>query len=121
MKSIGEDICSYYYYIKPLIPRRVQIILRRYIAERKRLLYRDTWPIDPKAGRCPEKWQGWPGGKKFALVLTHDVDTFKGHEQCYQLMRLEESLGLRSSFNFVADGYQVSGSCAITSPITALK
>ena len=51
VKLTSEDIARYYYYVKPLIPRRVQIMMRRFVAERKRLLCKDIWPIDPKAAR----------------------------------------------------------------------
>ncbi len=47
---------------------------------------------------------GWPHGKRFALVLTHDVERTKGMHRCRALMELEKQLGLRSSFNFVPEG-----------------
>ena len=40
--------------------------------------YKDVWPIDERAGSAPAGWTGWPDGKRFALVLTHDVDTAPG-------------------------------------------
>ena len=97
-----------YYQVKPLIPRSLQIALRRSVALRKRESYKHIWPIDEKAGRVPEGWPGWPDGKRFALVLTHDVETAEGHGKCIRLAALEESLGFRSSFNFVAEKYEVS-------------
>ena len=97
-----------FYTIKPLIPRTIQIHLRRNIIQRKRGLYTDVWPIDKKAGMPPDGWQGWPDVKKFALILTHDVDTAKGHEKCYNLANLEKQLGFRSSFNLVPERYKVS-------------
>jgi hypothetical protein len=78
------------------------------VIRRKRKLYEHIWPIDEKAGKAPEGWTGWPDGKKFALVLMHDVDTEKGHEKCLQLMELDEKMGFRSSFNFVPERYHVS-------------
>lgn len=107
MRLPNIDITRHYYYVKPLIPRRLQIALRRWFASRKRQLCRDRWPIDRRAGTAPEGWRGWPGNKQFSLVLTHDVDTFKGHERCRQLLRLEEEMGFTSSFNFVAAEYRV--------------
>lgn len=101
---------STYYSIKPFIPRWLQIKLRRAVALHKRLKYSDVWPIDEEAARHPQGWSGWPEGKKFALVLTHDVDTAKGEERCIQLATLEASLGFRSSINFVAKRYEVSAS-----------
>jgi hypothetical protein len=97
-----------YYSLKPIFPRRLQIALRRAIMLRKRVKYAHIWPIDQKADKPPDEWSGWPEGKRFALVLTHDVETAKGQEKCYDLIRLEQSLGFRSSFNFTAKQYNVS-------------
>jgi hypothetical protein len=97
-----------YYQLKPFIPREIQIWLRRRLILRKRLQYENVWPIDEGAAKIPEGWSGWPEGKRFALVLTHDVETAKGQEKCFQLATLEDSLGFRSSFHFVAEGYNVS-------------
>jgi peptidoglycan/xylan/chitin deacetylase (PgdA/CDA1 family) len=97
-----------YYLLKPLIPRRLQLMARRAVVGRKRVLYADSWPIDEKAAKNPAGWSGWPGRKKFAVVLTHDVDTAKGHAQCKQLMEMEQRFNFRSSFNFVPERYKVS-------------
>ena len=97
-----------YYLLKPFIPRRLQIALRRKIVLRKLLACANIWPIAQKANKLPDEWSGWPDEKRFALVLTHDVETVKGQEKCYDLIRLEQSLGFRSSFNFIAKEYNVS-------------
>ncbi len=97
-----------YYYVKPLIPRPVQIALRRMVVRIKLRNGKHAWPIDSAAGDTPDGWEGWPDGKRFALVLSHDVDTAGGHGRCRQLMDLEEGLGFRSTFNFVPEGYRVS-------------
>ena len=97
-----------FYILKPAIPRRLQIFLRRKIALYKRKKYAHIWPIDPNAGDPPEGWKGWPDGKKFALVLTHDVDTKKGYDNVLKLAGIDEKLGFRSSFNFVPERYPVS-------------
>jgi peptidoglycan/xylan/chitin deacetylase (PgdA/CDA1 family) len=97
-----------YYHLKPLIPRNLQITLRRQLVRRKRNAYVNVWPIDEKAGEMPAEWSGWPDQKRFALVLTHDVDTAKGQEKCHHLINLEKEMGFRSSFNFVPERYHVS-------------
>jgi len=74
---------------------------------RKRVKYAHVWPIDEKAAKPPEGWTGWPDGKKFALVLTHDVETAEGQDNCLKLAKLEKDLGFRSSFNFVPEGYRL--------------
>ena len=99
---------SIYYQIKPLIPRRLQIRLRRKLVLHKRKNSSNIWPILEAAAQPPKNWAGWPQQKQFALILTHDVDTEKGQNKCRQLMGLEEKLGFRSSYNFVPERYEVS-------------
>jgi hypothetical protein len=96
-----------FYTLKPLIPRPVQILLRRQLAQHVRRKNGYLWPIDPNAASPPEGWTGWPGGKKFALVLSHDVDTAKGYNSVPKLADIEEGLGFRSTFNFVPERYGV--------------
>ena len=83
--------------------------IRRWFAQRKRAQVSHIWPILPGSERQPENWIGWPDGKKFAFVLTHDVEGPIGLARCRQLMELEKELGFRSSFNFIPQGdYRVS-------------
>jgi peptidoglycan/xylan/chitin deacetylase (PgdA/CDA1 family) len=96
-----------YYHLKRFFPRRAQIALRRRVVMRKRKTCGSTWPINALAGKCPQGWTTWPERKKFAFVLTHDVETRQGHDRCLQLAELEERLGFRSAFNFVVDEYAV--------------
>ncbi len=103
-----SDAIKIYYRIKPIIPRRFQIFLRGKLVLHKRKVYGDIWPIDAKSSAPPDGWDGWPDGRKFALVLTHDVDTARGQERCRDLVDLEKSLNFRSSFNFVPERYDVS-------------
>jgi hypothetical protein len=94
-----------FYTLKPLIPRSSQIALRRIIAKQWRRKYAHIWPIDPNSAAPPQGWPGWPGGKKFALVLSHDVDTLKGYNNVLKLADIEEQMGFRSQFNFVPERY----------------
>lgn len=96
-----------YYKLKPLIPRSLQLFIRRIIVKRKLKVYKDVWPINERAGKPPEGWQGWPEGKKFAFVLTHDVETHDGLKKCRKMAEIEMELGFRSSFNFVVEDYPV--------------
>jgi glycosyltransferase involved in cell wall biosynthesis/peptidoglycan/xylan/chitin deacetylase (PgdA/CDA1 family) len=93
-----------YYLIKPIMPFRLRIALRRWWASRMRRNYADRWPIDTKSGIAPPGWPGWPEGKRFALILTHDVEGAKGLSRVEQLMKLEQKHGFRSCFNFVPEG-----------------
>jgi peptidoglycan/xylan/chitin deacetylase (PgdA/CDA1 family) len=96
-----------YYFLKSYIPRRLQISIRRKLVSRNISRVKEVWPIDQESAKAPEGWNGWPNGKRFALVLTHDVERVKGLNKCDQLAQLEERLGFRSSFNFVAGDYSV--------------
>lgn len=64
----------------------------------------DVWPMSPGSDKVPSGWPGWPNGKKFAFVLTHDVEGLRGMERCRKLAELEKEMGFRSSFNFVPEG-----------------
>lgn len=97
-----------FYMVKPAIPRRVQISLRKTLVHQRRQAHADTWPIDHKAAKPPKNWRGWPEGKQFAVVLTHDVELQHGHDRCRDLLHLEQDLGFCSSFNFVPERYRVS-------------
>ena len=90
-----------------LIPRQLQIQLRRHYVNSIRSKYEKDWPIDHNACTPPEGWTGWPDGKKFALILTHDVEKAGGISKCSSLAEIEERLGFRSSFNFVSGDYPV--------------
>lgn len=55
----------------------------------------------------PTNWQGWPEGRKYALVLTHDVETGSGIANIHNLTEIESRHGFRSSFNIVGNDYNV--------------
>ncbi|HVM61583.1 MAG TPA: glycosyltransferase [Verrucomicrobiae bacterium] len=93
-----------YYRVKPYLPWRFRMGLRRLFARLTLRAYQDVWPINRAASPPPRNWPGWPDGKKFAVVLTHDVEGARGISQARQLAALEKKLGFRSSFNFVPEG-----------------
>lgn len=82
-------------------------MLRRIHIRRRIKSYSHCWPIDEKAGALPSRWLGWPEGKQFALVLTHDVEGAGGLAKCGELMELEERLGFRSCFFVVPERYRI--------------
>ena len=106
--TTGNGWNKIYYTLRPIIPRRLQIVIRRHFIEQKLRTVSQHWPIDPRAAQKPPGWSGWPHNKKFCLVLTHDVETQRGHDRCHELARLEKRLGFFSAFNFVARKYSVS-------------
>ena len=93
-----------YYHLKPAIPRSLRYVLRHKLAERQRNICADVWPILQAAARQPAGWRGWPNQRRFAFVLSHDVESRKGLARVKDLAELEMSMGFRSSFNFVPEG-----------------
>lgn len=94
----------FYYMLKPFLPQPLRLAIRGVWARRKRERVTDHWPILPGSERLPEGWQGWPDGKQFAFVLTHDVEGPEGLAKVKRLAELEMTLGFRSSFNFIPEG-----------------
>lgn len=93
-----------YYGIKPILPRSFRWFGRRLVARRILSRSRPIWPIDARAGQRPSDWPGWPDGREFGLVLTHDVEGQHGVDQVQALAEVEQDLGYRSSFNFIPEG-----------------
>lgn len=98
-----------YYAIKPYVGWRLRLSFRRWLARRVLRRAKLVWPILESAGRQPQGWQGWPAGKQFGFVLTHDVEGRLGLDRVKRLAQTEMKLGFRSSFNLVPEGeYLVS-------------
>ena len=95
---------NFYYGLKPLVPAQVRLAIRGWLTRRKRNQCGAVWPIQPGSERRPKDWPGWPEGKQFACVLTHDVEGESGVAKCRQLMEVDKKWGFRSSFNFIPEG-----------------
>jgi len=93
-----------YYHIKPFLPPGIRWALRR--SRIPGILMRNdgSWPIDESASGKPNDWNGWPDAKRFAFVLTHDVESAEGVGKVRELVELEMSHGFRSSYNFIPEG-----------------
>ena len=94
-----------YYWIRPVLPQFLRGWIHRTVIQIRRKSSSKTWPIDPRAAQGRPPWEEWPENKRFALVLTHDVESVDGLSKCLQLMKMEKEMGFRSSFNFVAKKY----------------
>ena len=110
-----------YYRLKPLVPRPLVVRGRHRLRERAQRAFPLGWPIEDRYRRFLWDTIGglmrleerselpfisfWPHGARYALVLTHDVETGDGQAFVPRVADLEERLGFRSSFNFVAERY----------------
>jgi len=96
-------LAKYYYLLRPLIPRRLQIFLRSKLIQSLLPNTVEVWPILKGSEKKPANWNGWPDGKEFALVITHDVEHQKGYDRVIKLMEIEKRLGFVSSFYLVPE------------------
>lgn len=111
-----------YYRARPLLPRGVQIALRRGFSRIQARTRFPGWPTETAlhdlydsllglltdmAGEAIPSLAPWPSGKSWALCLTHDVETVRGYEQIGLMRDLERRLGYRSSWNLVPKRYDV--------------
>ena len=112
-----------FYGLKPLMPRRLQIALRRAYAPLQARRRFPRWPIEPilvdhhreaLRRRLIESGEQrvplvnfWPGRKRFAFVLTHDVEGAPGLRTIEAVRQVERGHGLVSAWNFVAEDYSV--------------
>jgi peptidoglycan/xylan/chitin deacetylase (PgdA/CDA1 family) len=112
-----------YYKVKPLLPRRLQIAMRRLYSKRQMRTRFPRWPIEPllverrraELGAALERRgaerlpviANWPEGALFAAVLTHDVEGPSGVANVPKIIETERRHGLVSSWNFVAEWYPI--------------
>lgn len=112
-----------YYELKPVLPRPLTRVLRQVYSNPRRTTFPLNWPIEDRYVKF--QWEVmrrvlqlteakgisfthfWPEGRQFALVLTHDIETAAGQSYVRSVADLEESLGFRSSFNFVPERYRL--------------
>lgn len=111
-----------YYLVRPALPRRLQLRLRRaYTRVQDRSSF-PSWPLEDSlhafyawlfglladlAGQPVPFLDPWPDGRSWTLVLTHDVETDVGCRNLDLLREPERELGYRSSWNFVPLRYRL--------------
>jgi hypothetical protein len=116
LNAISRDI---YYFLRPWMPISVRKHLQRlHLRGRQRLTF-PQWPVDRTVDTIIEetlilcmKAKGvssipfiwfWPEGADSCVMMTHDVETSAGVDFCRELVALDESFGIRSSFQFVPE------------------
>lgn len=122
----GQSLAAWIYYrVRPVLPRRLQIAMRRAYARVQARREFPRWPVEPalhdlvrlayqllvEVSGVPVPWIGpWPAPYEWALVLSHDVETARGQAQIGVMRGIERELGYRSSWHFPALRYPVDES-----------
>jgi len=109
-----------YYFLRPAIPaglrKHLQIL---YLRSWDKIAF-PNWPVDTtveklfgrllalsmkalKIDQVPFIWF-WPEEFLSCAILTHDVETSRGRDFCQQLMDLDDSFGIKASFQIVPEG-----------------
>jgi len=115
-KSLARQL---YYRLRPLLPSSLRRRLQRfYLRDWDRIAF-PSWPVDRNADvlfekllvlvmraletdRLPFIWF-WPYGHSACAVVTHDVETKVGRDFSQQLMDIDDSFGIKSSFQIVPE------------------
>jgi len=116
-----------YYLARPLMPVAVRKHLQKMYLRGWDKAPFPKWPVDRtveniheqllilsmrsrKVDNVPFIWF-WPEGARSCAMVTHDVETFSGVNFCPQLMDLNDSFGIKTSFQIVPEKrYPVSQS-----------
>jgi peptidoglycan/xylan/chitin deacetylase (PgdA/CDA1 family) len=114
---------SLYYRLKPLLPRPLQLTLRRAYARRQAAREFPAWPMERilldmrdedlrrrlrETGEPRLPLVGyWPHGRRFAVILTHDVEGPAGIQNIPRVLEVERRNGFVSSWNFCGEWYPI--------------
>lgn len=126
--SRPQLIRSLYYAMRPMLPVAIRKRAQKaYFAGWESLPF-PKWPVDftvenilerqliqcmkaQQIEALPFVWF-WPNAKKSCVVITHDVETEAGRDFTSAVMNLDDSYGVRSSFQLIPqDRYAVSSAC----------
>jgi hypothetical protein len=121
----SEPVRKFYYRIRKYLPFPVRRMLQRvYFRDWKDLPF-PAWPVDftvdslhqallqllleaTGTKKLPFIWF-WPDGAPNSLIMTHDVETSTGRDFTFQLMDLDDSYGIKASYQVIPERrYQVS-------------
>lgn len=108
-----------YYSIRPLLPVGIRRYLQKLYLRGWEGLTFPRWPVDfsvdilcesmfravlkaSGAERIPFIWF-WPEGFRGCAVMTHDVETEVGRDFCSTLMDIDDSFGIKASFQVIPE------------------
>ena len=109
-----------YYAVRPLLPISVRKHLQRAALRGWDKKPFPNWPVDHTVDRLFDQMMSsviransgervpfiwfWPDGLPSCSIMTHDVETAAGRDFCQTLMDLDDSFGLKSSFQLIPEG-----------------
>jgi hypothetical protein len=119
-----------YYRLRPALPVSVRRHLQRTWLRGWHKKAFPGWPVDRTVDRMFEKLMSfsvqarkgaeipfiwfWPEGKSSCAIMTHDVETAAGLEFASQLMDINDSFGIKSSFQIIPEERYSAGETALS-------
>jgi hypothetical protein len=119
--GLGDSamVRNFYYWLRPFLPVAIRKHLQRARLSDWRKIPFPHWPVDRTVERILErllalsmKAQGihrvpfvwfWPDSAASCAIMTHDVEQLTGRNFCSQMMDLDDSAGIKSSFQIVPE------------------
>jgi hypothetical protein len=115
----SEILRRIYYHFRPLTTLSIRKRIQRFHARNWRDLSFPQWPVDTtvenicetlmllslqakRLASVPFVWF-WPSGARGCVMMTHDVETKAGGDFCTQLMDIDDSFGIKASFQIVPE------------------
>jgi hypothetical protein len=120
-----STLARIYYFLRPLLPFGMRSYLKRLHLRSRDALRFPRWPVDCSVDSLVEQllllavrsngnreipfiWF-WPEGASSCAIMTHDVETEEGRRFCSKLMDIDDSFGIKASFQIVPEErYDVS-------------
>ena len=118
-RVLNEILRKAYYLIRPLLGVSARRQIQKMRGRGWHKISFPDWPVDTTLERIHQKLlalslkaQGfekipfiwfWPDGFSSCAIMTHDVEGERGRDFCHDLMDLDESFGMRSSFQVVPE------------------
>jgi hypothetical protein len=117
--ALRAAVAKTYYFVRPIMPVGVRKHLQRIRLNGWHHLKFPRWPVDrtidnifeqllllslrsQDLDRIPFIWF-WPEGASSCAIMTHDIETTSGRDFCTSLMDLNDSFGIKASFQVVPE------------------
>lgn len=125
--KVRDILKDAYYMARPFTPAFLRTTVQRLYFRGWKQINFPSWPLDTSVDSLlqslmllllrsnnresiPFIWF-WPNGFSSCAIMTHDVETETGRTFCSYMMDLDDSVGIKSSFQIVPERrYRVSGS-----------
>ena len=118
-RSALSSLSEIYYLVRPMLPVSIRKQLQKLYLRGWENIPFPRWPVDTSveglmqqlvllsirssgAEQIPFIWF-WPEGAPSCAIMTHDVETAAGRDFCQTLMNIDDSVGIKSSFQVIPE------------------